>query len=222
MKKIRYVVLVLIIILVAGCGKKVEEKPLNELGVNKNNMLGNVHDYSYKVSFDTKVDDKDYTITLECDNDLNTRVSHCMITNYYYNIEKYVNYGTKIYYYRNIHPDNTTNWMMMNKYYNTNQNHFLNIVESVETLRKETREDGFYYTGTITPLKMAILLQEVDNRIDTGNIDANITDIPIEVYVNNRGFIEKITSCWHSDEKVEITFVYNEVGQLEMPQGLSN
>ena len=110
----------------------------------------------------------------------------------------------------------------MNKYFNTNPNHFLNIVDSITDLRKEVTEEGIVYTGIIpSALKMAILLQEVDNRIDTGNINPDIKNMPIEVFINKNGFIEKITTCFDENEKVVITFMnYNETEKIEFPNDI--
>ena len=221
MKKVKYIVLVLIVLLVSGCGKK-EEIQLSELSIQKNNMLNQVSNYTYKVTFDTKIDDHDFTIELDCKNNLDSKLGYCYTTNYYYGIEKYINYNNKVYYYRNVHPDSKTEWMTMNKYFNTNPNHFLNIVDSITDLRKEVTEEGIVYTGIIpSALKMAILLQEVDNRIDTGNINPDIKNMPIEVFINKNGFIEKITTCFDENEKVVITFMnYNETEKIEFPNDI--
>ena len=223
MKKVRYVLILVLILLSVGCGKH-NTKELSELSKYKNNMLKNVINYGYVIKYDTKVDDNNYTISIECKNDLENKIGYCYTSGYYYDVEKYINYNNKVYYYRNVHPDNTTNWMSMNKYFNSNPNHFLNIVDSITEINKRKDEDGTYYTGIIKDgLTLAILLQEVDSRIDTGNFDESIMNVPIEVFVNKAGYIEKITTSFGKDNKVVMEFAdYNLLKQIEIPKEVSN
>jgi hypothetical protein len=217
MKKFKYVLVFILIILSIGCSKTTDRKEISELSKLKNEMLTNISSYSYTISYDTMVDDNKFTMNMECKNDLNNKIGYCYIDNYYYDIEKYINYNNKMYYYRNIHPDTKGTWITMNRYLNNNPNHTLNLIDSIININKENN----IYTGIIpTNLKIATILSEVDSRINIDDLDNSVKNIPVEVSINDNGYIEKITTTYDKNN-VSITFKdYNDIEKIEIPSDI--
>ena len=224
MKKLRMVLIIILCIFLTGCFNKKEEIVLSELSQHKNHILNKISNYTYTVNIDTVIDDKDVTLELKCQNDLTKKIGYCYNDHYYYDIEEYVFYGKRIYSYRNIYPDRITNWETLNRYSSSNINHWYNLVDLITNLRKETKEDGIYYTGIITSVKaLAIVLQEADYKINTDYISSTISSVPIMVYINNLGYIEKIETELGDNEKVRVLFNdFDTTEEIKVPKELQS
>ena len=109
--------------------------------------------------------------------------------------------------YRDIHDDEEMEWEHLNRYYNNNPNSWYNIIDLMEDLFKDVREDGNYYTGTIyDTLHLAILLQEADGKLDPWTAYKDVNSVPISVFVDKDGYIKEINTSFRENEKIKIEF----------------
>lgn len=218
MKKYKYLVLILGIVLLTGCGnKKVVEKQVSELSNVKNQMVSKLKNYSYEVVYEVLNQDEEInTLKLECSTDLNNRTAHCVINNPNYDVEKYIDYDNRIQIYRNVYDNgNKMEWQYANRYVNSNPNHWLNNVDLISDLDKKEEKDGIYYTGIINrPVDFVNSLFEVyeNARIEDSKLDVN-------VFINKDGNVETIKTKYSDGKKIEIIFKeFNEGTEIEFPK----
>lgn len=218
MKKYKYLVLVLGIVLLTGCGKtKVVEKKISELSNIKNQMVNKLKDYSYEVVYEVlNQEEKINTLKLECSTDLNNRTAHCFTKNPNYDVEKYIDYDNRFQIYRNVYDNgNKMEWQYANRYVNSNPNHWLNNVDLISDLVKKEEKDGVYYTGIINrPIDFVNSLFEVyeNARIEDSKLE-------VSVFINKDGNIESFKTKYDDDKKIEIIFKdFNKEISIEFPK----
>lgn len=223
-KNIKYLAILILCLCLTGCFNKKSIVADNPLAKIKKEMLKDVRNYSYDVS--VKVNDtnkqRKYDILMECNNDLVNKTGYCLTHNSEYNYEKYVNYKNRNTYSRIIYlaNNNTLPWEKNNKYSNTNINHFLNIVDNIKNIEKVDEDDGTYYTGKISDKRLAGIVAEADQDINTDYLYGKL--IPINIYIDVNGNILKISSEFTYDnitDIVEIVFKnFNETENVIIPK----
>ena len=220
MKRVVGVLIIVICIFITGCSSN-HKDTVNELVKYKNNMLKNFSNYEYVVSYDTKRNNQDYTMVLNCKHDLVSKIGYCYLKDYYYDVEKYSDYGNKVYYYRNIHSDTDKSvWRSINRYFNNNINHWYNIIDSIDNIRLE--KDNKHYTGIINDkMSIAILLKELNDKINIDTVKIDNSKAYTDVYLNDDGIIDRIETSFNENEKIKIEFTnFNSDFKLELPDFL--
>lgn len=193
-KNIKYLAILILCICLTGCFNKKAVTINNPLIKIRKEMLKDVKNYSYDVIVKKQEKDKEeFLLNMNCKNDLVHKTNYCITYNDGYNKEKYINFKDRLYYSRLIYfeNNNTLPWEKNTRYTNTNINFYINIVDKIINVEKVDEENGKYYTGKINQKTFASIVEEADTDINPDYVENK--NVPISIYVNENGIIEKIS-----------------------------
>lgn len=178
--------------------EEVTENEITNPGSNKElsnakGSMSELNNYSYDVEMTTVTDYLDFTITMNCKEDVKNQIGYCSSSIYGVTTEQYTDYAKGIIYSKVSSPfggDNNGEWTS-SSYVGDYTNKFVGLSEYIANATKVPGSGGTYYNGTIDTSFIADAMSGVDEDVDSSSIIGD--DIKISVFVNSSNYIEKTT-----------------------------
>ena len=220
----------IISITITGCKLfKSNKKQVNAVSKSKDAMMEKLDSYSMNTTIVSKTGIMDVTIEVNCNVDNKNKIEYCKTSTLgLVNVEQYYDFGNNKIYSKTDQmiggDENNGKWISrkIDKKDKSQASTWLGLNDYLKDLTEEDKDGGKLYKGTIDNKKIQSAISDADNssKIDVPTLTSK--DIPIEIFINKSGYIEKINTeleVMSIKENVSINFSnFNDVGTITIPE----
>lgn len=226
-KKILLMVIIAIfIVTLAGCKGKESKKKVNDVSKAQEDMMSKLDNFAITATITTKTGFLDVDIHVNCIKDNKNQIEYCKTSTLgLIEMEQYVDYKNK----KEITKttalfggdENNGKWVTQ-KFSESSSitNSWLSLNDCLSKLEMTEQNGGKLYKGEISTsdINKAISKSDTGSKISTKGSNKNI---PIEVFINSDGYIEKLNTEFEFSgmkEVIELKYSsFNTAGSLTIP-----
>ena len=222
------VMIAVFVVTLAGCGGKSKNgtKKENDVSRAQNNMLNNLDNFAISATITTQTGYLDININVNCIKDNKNQIEYCKTSTLgLIEMEQYVDYKNKKEITKTTSllsgDENNGKWVTQ-KFSESSSitNSWLNLNDTLSGLEVTEQNGGKLYKGKISTseINKAISKSDTGSKISTKGSNK---DIPIEIFINSNGYIEKLNTEFEFSgikEIIELKYSnFNTAGSLTMP-----